>query len=174
MDGHVTVIIWPVSFSHFCHLIDVTPVWKMSSAITGIPQVVCMQHALLFFQVDLMTAHPWTQWSVSTQRPMSGRWSLAWQHVAVEWDSVHLVDGSTLWVAMTASTTSTLWKLMTQIPTGKSVGDKQKKICSICLQSRNLVWTWILYSVLWEICITPHIGNWFLMSSQQNRSYQDE
>ena len=28
-------LIWPVSVNHFCHLIDVTPVWKMSTTLTG-------------------------------------------------------------------------------------------------------------------------------------------
>ena len=39
MDGcltsYTTVIIWLVSMNHFRHLVDVTPVWKMSSSITG-------------------------------------------------------------------------------------------------------------------------------------------
>ena len=29
------MIIWLVSMNYFCHLIDVTPVWKMSSMISG-------------------------------------------------------------------------------------------------------------------------------------------
>ena len=37
-------LIWPVSVNHFCHLIDVTPVWKMSTTLTGRWLGLCWKH----------------------------------------------------------------------------------------------------------------------------------
>ena len=118
--GPVTVIVWLVSMNHFCLLIHVTPIWKMSHAITACHnQITCPN-----------TCH-------TTGRPLtcSVRQSCAWSTSSQSccYAEAHCVPATNKHFVVTGQREAQ--RQQNQLPEGFADGPASTACCFACFES---------------------------------------